>query len=416
MVNSPALEVYLHGKLTGHLLNQGPEVWAWQPLDTAPPQPASAWSLSNLTSTSILSPQVRAWFRGLLPDPAVTARLALKAGFSPGNDFALLGGLGGDCPGALSLAFPGRAPAVRDEAPLLSTERFAECLQRLRDGQPAAAIGDSLWPGDGAVLPLRESPAGFALGAPGHPSNVLLRIARHGLADAPVNEAFCMLLAGRLGVPVVAARWQSAQRGYLVSARPDCMAGANDVPERIHMETFSQLAGLAPEQAFEREGGLALLDCAALIRRYSVVPALDLRSFLRWLGLCLLCGNGLANGNALRFIFTAAGPRLAPFSDLLATHVYPEMSERLGFYVGREDRPDWLLPARWRELAEEIGVGSRYLLTLLRELALATAPALAATKAQWRETLPWSPLLEQVEQLVEKRARQLWVALEAERL
>jgi len=348
----------------------------------------------------------------------MTARLALKAGFSPGNDFALLGGLGSDCPGALRLALPGRAPApaVHDAMSPLSHEAFGECLQRLRDGQPGAAIGNALWPGDGAVLPLRESPAGFALGVPGQPGNVLVRVTRHGLAEAPVNEAFCMQLAGRLGVPVVATRWQSAQRGYLLTGRPDCVAEAKGPTGRVHLETFSQLAGLAPEQAFEREGGLALLDCVALIRRYSIVPALDLRSFLRWLGLCLLCGNGLANASAVRFCFTAGGPRLAPFSEMLATHIYPEMSERLGFFVGREDRPDWLLPARWRELAEEIGVGSRYLLTLLRELALATTPALAATKAQWRETLAWSPVLDQVEQLVEKRARQLWVALEAERL
>lgn len=223
-----------------------------------------------------------------------------------------------------------------------------------------------------------------------------------------------MLLAGTLGLPVVPSRWMPEHGGFLVLGRPDWVAEAAGEPHRRQIETFGQLAGLPPEQAFEREGGLALLDCATLIRRYSIAPALDLRSFLRWIACCVLCGNGLATGNGLRFVFTPTGPRLAPFSELVATHVYPAMSERLGFYIGREDRPDWVVPARWRELAEETGVGSRYLLGLLRELALATGPALVATRQAWQAAYGWSPALESVAALIEQRSRQLWVALEAE--
>ena len=91
------------------------------------------------------------------------------------------------------------------------------------------------------------------------------------------------------------------------------------------------------------------------------------------------------------------------------------MSERSGFYVGREDRPDWLLPARWRELAEELGVGQRYLLSLLKALAQALPPAMASAREAWQRSQRWAPVLEEVVALAGKRARQLWVSLEAER-
>ena len=415
-MNPNALEVYLYGNFIGHLINQGPIDWRWQPATETPPAADAAWSLNNLTSTSIKSEGVCAWFRALLPEAGVSARLALKAGLSPGNDFALLAGLGEDCPGALCLRQSGRATsAVACDAPLASDE-IRQLLRQLRDGQYGPALGKALWPGDGAVLPLIERGNALALATPGHPSTVLLRATRYGLTDAPANEGFCMQLAEALDLPVVPTRWSAAHGGFLLVGRPDCVADGGGGLVRRQIETFSQLAGLGPEQAFEREGGLALRDCAMLIRRYSMVPALDLRALLRWVGLCLLCGNGLATGNSLRFLFTPSGPRLAPFAEMVASHVYPEMSERLGFYIGREDRPDWLLPARWRELAEEIGVGPRYLLSLLRELALATGPALVAVKQSWQSGHGWSAVLENVAALIEKRARQLWVALEAEQI
>ena len=413
-MSTATLEVYLYGNFCGHLVNQGPDSWGWQARSTPESDPGLIWSLRNITSTSINPQEVRCWFRALLPEAAATLRLALKAGVSPGNDFALLGALANDCQGAVTLALPGRPAEAPQPLEPLAGAAVDELVEALREGRPGAALAGALWPGDGAVAPMVANGPGLARCGVGKPANVLLRAGRYGLPEALPNEAFCTELAGRLGLPVAGARFVTGPRAYLLGRRPDTVAGPDGRDLRLHLETFGQLAGLAPELGYEREGGLALLDCAGLIRRYSIVPALDLRSFLRWVGFNLIVGNGLASAGSLRFLFTPNGPRLAPFTDLLSTHVYPDMSDRMGFFVGHEDRPDWLVPARWRELAGELGVAPRYLLTLLRELALATGPSLEQASTAWRDAYHWSPVLEHVAQLVGNRARRLWVALEAE--
>lgn len=403
------LVITLHGNQVGQLMGHTPDFWTALPIANASGDPAMSWSLQGLTSTLSEHTNVQGWFRALLPDAATCHTLALQRGLTPGHDFALLASLGRDCPGAVSLlpAQPTTSPADH----LGSDIDLGQALATSGGAVPAILVR-ALWPDDGGVLPVVTSAAGPGLPSPGEPSTALLRTARSGLADAVLNEAFCMHVAAAVDVPVVRTEL-AADSAWLLCERPD--VDPSSPSGRTHMESFGQLLGLPAEQGFEREGGLALLDCVGLIRRYSCVPALDLRGLLRWVVFCHLVGNGLGCGRDLKFLFTPKGPRLAPFVGILSTHVYAGMSERLGFYVGREDRPDWLLPARWRELAEELGVGQRYLLALLKALAQALPPAVASAREAWPRSRRWNPVLEQVAVLAGKRARQLWVSLEAER-
>ena len=418
-MKAASLFIYLQDNHVGHLVNRGPDFWSVEFAREGRPQPERCWSLSQLTSTANSEKNVRDWFRSLLPDAPSAGRLALRLGLSTGNDFALLGALARDAPGAVSLSPDGQPPATDTAGEPLSAPAMAQLLEQLLDGSAVMRPDGALWRADAGVLPVRAAHGAIALPRAGVLSDALLRAARHGLTDAVYNEAFCLRLAAAVGLPVVESRLEAGVGGtpYLLIQRPDRhRSSAEGPPGLVHMEAFVQLAGLAPEQNFEREGGLALLDCVGLIRRYSSIPALDLRALLRWVGFCCLSGNGLANGRDLHFLFTEQGPRLAPFVELVSSHIYPEMSERLGFYIGREDRPDWLLPARWRELAEELGVGHRYLLAMLKQLALDLPTAIEKVSGDWRKDRYWSPTLERIAALTARRARQLWVALEAEQV
>lgn len=408
-MNGASLGIYLHGKQVGELLWQGADCWMAALGTEARPTPAECWSLTQLTSTATTNRNVYGWFRSLLPEADSRQRLALQLGLTPGNEFALLAALGADCPGALSLR---GAEVPLPAEPLTDFHGMLEEVLAI-GATPPASLCRGLWPGDAGLLPVCQAPDGPRLASDGRRSDALLRFRRFELPEAVRNEAFCMQVAAALGVPVVPTDLLSGRRDLLLSGRPDVDATSPD--GRCQLETFGQLAGLAPEQGFEREGGLTLSDCAQLIRRYSCAPALDLQSLLRWLVFCHLIGNGLACGRDLRFRFTPEGPRLAPFMEILSTHVHVEMSERLGFFIGREDRPDWLLPARWRELAEALGIGQRYLLALLKQMAQALPPALATTAERWQRDAAWRPVLDRVMALAGRRARQTWVALEAER-
>ncbi|MFT4583804.1 MAG: serine/threonine protein kinase HipA of HipAB toxin-antitoxin module [Gammaproteobacteria bacterium] len=99
------------------------------------------------------------------------------------------------------------------------------------------------------------------------------------------------------------------------------------------------------------------------------MPAADMRSLLRWFVFCYLTGNGGGHSKQLAIRHLPDGPRLAPFYGLMSTHVYQALSSGMAMSIGNEDRPDWIIPARWRELAAAIDVRGTYVLEILRDVA-----------------------------------------------
>jgi hypothetical protein len=82
--------------------------------------------------------------------------------------------------------------------------------------------------------------------------------------------------------------------------------------------------------------------------------------------------------------------------------------------IGGEDRPDWLLPARWRAAAQTAGIRSSYVLELLRDMA-GSLPALAGSVAEdFQRRNGFATVIRDIRRLIEQRARQVIVALEAE--
>jgi serine/threonine-protein kinase HipA len=404
------LEVAHDGQRIGHLICEVPDVWLFRPAAAAGPVPR--WSA--LAGEANMAVNRRAWFRGLLPDPLECARLAQRLGISVGNEFAVLGLRGEDCAGALGFARPGTATggAPGGLAPGVGLDEGA--LAALARGEALAAVDSLPWllPGDPGQFPcsLVDGRLTVAAGT----ADWIARTGRQGLPEAVENEALCLRVAAALGLPVPAAELRRGAVPVLLTRRVDRHLQPDRVHRR-HLEDFCQLSGLHPEQAYEREGGLAVLDCAALIRRFSVAPALDIRALLGWLVLCFLAGIGQAHARTLCLVETARGPRLAIVGGLLSTHVYPGLSARMAMYIGREDRPDWIRLARWREMAEELGVGTRYLLEMLRQMATRVpllAEAAAAELDLGETTLKVVP---RILKLIGNRARQSLIALEAER-
>ena len=412
------LELRLAGALLGQLEQHAPDYWSYRAVVAGPPAAFGLfWSIRQLTSMpENKTKNVRAWFRHLLLDTHTCGQLAQRLGFSSGNDFALLGALGTEAPGALSLRPPGKLARPLGAAVCLDAGELAAWVTALGQARLGPHIAEVTGPVDAGCVALCHTAEGWFYPEAGRPSNVWVRGGRHGWEDAAHNEAFCLLLAARAGVPVVRSEWLQSPGPWLLTHRADRrLDGQGDTEALWHEESFAQIAGLPPEQAFEREGGLGLAECASVIRRHSAIPALDLRALLRWVIFNHLVGNGLATARDLRFSYGAQGPVLAPFANLLSTHVYAQMSDRLGMMIGQEDRPDWVRPARWRELAEQLDLNAHYVLALVGELALAMPGWVEAQAQTWRARHGWPPVLARVQELTLKRARQLTVSLEAER-
>ena len=415
MNSTPALELRVEGRLAGRLSCEAPDVWRlrWMPADAAGCMPA--WS--GLAQAGAARGNVRAWFRQLLPDDTQGARIARRLGVSPGHEFALLAQLGQDSQGALSLTAPGVDPLPPGPPESLDEAALGRLASALDTGAPAPAFDAPacLLPGARGQFPCVVDGDGAALAIGRGDCAWLARLGREGLEDAVANEALCMALAAELELPVPVTRYRPGRVPVLLSARLDRIESDGGSVRRRHAENFGQLAGLHPEQAYEREGGLGIRDCAELLRRYSTVPALDLRSLLRWLVYCFLAGIGHAHARHLFLVALPSGPRLAVGGGLYSTHVYPSLSEKMAMRIGGEDRPDWIRLARWLDLARDLGVGRRYMLALLEEMATALPQAAERVAATLGAPVHTSAVLPRLLRLVANRARQTTIALAAER-
>ena len=185
--------------------------------------------------------------------------------------------------------------------------------------------------------------------------------------DAVANEAFCMRLAARLGLPVAQVEILRTPEPVLLVARYDRVLERADV-QRLHQLDGCQLTGTMPAQKYEADGGPGLDSCFAMVDRYSAVPATDRLRLVDWLLFNYLVGNADAHAKNLSMLQGADGRlRLAPFYDLLATGYWGELSDAMAMGIGGERRPDWVQQRHWQRLCDDAGLNR----TQLRRRALA---------------------------------------------
>lgn len=270
-------------------------------------------------------------------------------------------------------------------------------------------------PGEHHKIPVRVVSGQIALTLGNTLSSHIAKPAKTGLRESVMNEGFCLELARELGLPTVNATVRHGPVSLLLSERLD-REHINGEWAAVHMEDFAQLMGVPPEQKFQREGGLGARDCIECIKRYSIMPAADMRAFLRWLVFCYLIANGGGHAKQLAIRHLPDGPRLSPFYGLMSTHIYPALNGRLAMSIGVEDRPDWIIPSRWRELADEAGIKGAYILSLVRELAARTPQTAARVAERFQREHGFASVIRQIRSLIEQRSRQILVSLEAELL
>jgi len=302
----------------------------------------------------------RPFFANLLPESELRKVIARRLGLSEGNDFALLEAIGGECAGAVSLLPEGTELAEAGEYQPLSEDELNALVEELPK-RPLLA-GES-----GVRLSLagvqNKLPVFYDEGADtvylpkgSTPSQHILKPPIAHFPHTVENEAFCMQLAQRIGLPVPrAVMVQKAVPLYLVERYDRKMTPERKVI-RLHQEDFCQALGIAPDMKYEKEGGPTLQACFDLVRNVSLTPIVDIKAMLNWVVFNYLIGNADAHGKNISLLFNEQGPVLAPFYDIMSTAVYPELTERLAMRIGGEDRPDWVIARRWEQFAEDAGV------------------------------------------------------------
>lgn len=378
-VEAAQLAVFMHGQRVGSLYNEDQLAFSYDQAWLARLDATPIHQHLPLLAGKINTPQVSAFFENLLPEGLQRRAIMLRHQVS--SVFGLLAIVGGDTAGALVVLAADQIP----QAAQYQSLSWAQIDQILR----GESSGDSL----GHHFSNRVSISGaqnkllISLDQAGQPlrplgasasTHILKPDMQHShikLFASAINETLIMRCAQLCGLPTAQVAYLPQVRACLVT-RYDRVLEADGSLRRLWQSDFCQLAGLASERKYETDGGPSFAQCFALLAQYSMQPAVDQRHLLRWLFFNLFVGNNDSHAKNLAILATEQGMRLAPFYDLLSTRVYGGLAKHFAFKIGGESLPGALEPRHLSALAQELGVGSKYVQKIASETAATLATAL----------------------------------------
>ena len=346
MADLDILDVRLHGEPVGTLTRLGREriVFAFDTgyLDD-PARPMVSLSFRDVfgrVATDVAPTRVEAppFFSNLLPEGSLREYLARSAGIDPKSEFALLGALGEDLPGALSIAPAGRVGG--------GTGRGRSGERGTPDSVVRPLFGTTA-PAPRPSGPLRFSLAGTQLKVPAVMATGKLSVPPHGVGGTwivklpspgfpglPEQEHAMMWLAASCGIGAAETRLVPVEE---IGGLPRGMGetGALALAVRrfdrlddgmlIHSEDFAQILGVPPG---EKYGGATYRRMAEIIGRETGHEGVT--EFVRRLVFCAPIGNGDAHlKNWSLYYPDGLLPELAPAYDLLSTIPYASDGGRM---------------------------------------------------------------------------------------
>lgn len=371
-----------------------------------------------LASHEYVGGPAHTFFANLLPEGAVRQAICARLGISPGNDFALLQAIGGECAGALSLIDPALSSPDADDfsyeelqnkrlqnlitngaIPLLlggSTTRLS--LAGAQDKIPVALLDGKLH------LPLHAAP-----------STHILKLPNPRYPHLPVNEAFALGLARQLGFEVVRSElFTGTDPPSLLVTRYDRAPSEDPWPvRRLHQEDLCQATGLPPTRKYESEGGLTLVRAVTVIRDHVAQPLIDVRRAIEWQSYNIVLGNSDGHAKNLSILYSDDGVKLAPLYDLVSTREYKQLDRKLAMGVGGRQNPDEIGRTEWVKLSEELRIGQRVVLDVVREVAQRSLDGLPGWTREFRDSYGNQPILQTLPRAITKRARRVLRSLAA---
>ena len=375
------LRVDLHGELVGHLTqdDQGRIRFAYATrwLERGDSRPLSR-SLP-LRPERFNPRETEPFFAGLLPEEEQRTRIARNLGISANNYFAMLAEVGGEIAGAARL--------ISEEASLsesgtdyrpLTPEDLAEILRELPHRPMMAGTGEVRLSLAGAQskLPIRVDGDNYSLPLGSAPSTHVIKPENERLHGLVVNEAYCMQLAGTVGLRTAhASISRVSDVEFLLVDRYDRVRNAEGEVERLHQEDFCQALGISSVQKYQAEGGPGIADLMRLTREATSTPVTEVAHLLDAVIFNLLIGNNDAHGKNFSLLYRERAVTIAPLYDLVSTAYYPELSLKMAMMIGGANRADDLGREHWERMATSSGLNRTLVLDRVADLAGKVAEA-----------------------------------------
>jgi serine/threonine-protein kinase HipA len=301
------------------------------------------------------------WLMNLLPEGEPLRAMTRALGVSRDDILGLIAELGRDLAGALTIGAPraGEAPGLVPLAGERDLERIIEDLPAKPFLVGETGVSMSL-AGAQEKLPLARSEGLLAIPVNGAPSTVILKPDNPRLPGSVQNEALCMVLARRCGLPVAPVTTGVAgKRSYLLVDRYDRVLDGGHVV-RLHQEDFCQALGRPPAAKYEhnRSGvkGPSLAEMFTLVRAH--MTARDITRLLDAVVFNIAIGNVDSHAKNYSVLLGPGRPVLAPLYDLMSGLAWPNITQNHAQDVGGQQRGRHIYARHWRRMAEATGLAA----------------------------------------------------------
>lgn len=314
-------------------------------------------SLSMALSQELWGPETTApWLMNLLPEGEPLRAMTRALGLASEDLGGLIAASGRDLAGALSFQERGA-----DAGYVAIGEGAA--LERIIAELPARPflVGDEgvamSLAGAQDKLPVRLSGGNLSVPVNGAASTHILKPDNPRLPGSVQNEALCMVLARRCGLPVAEVTTGLAgARSYLLVTRYDRTVG--DGVGRKHQEDFCQALARPPAAKYQHNGtgrqGVSLADMFGVIREQ--MTARDTNRFLDAVIFNTAIGNVDAHAKNYSILLTPGRAALAPLYDLMSGLAWAGITENQAQDIGGQRRGRHIHARHWRRMAEAAGV------------------------------------------------------------
>lgn len=334
-----------------------------------------------LQTTPFTGSIVRSFFENLLPEGTALDDVLNTLSIRNPNTLELLGQLGQDLPGVLSLLPENVQPEMRQQYRALDFETLSD---RLRSRQPLLVSNDQATmslAGAQEKMGLRwDAKRGALSESVGlSPTTHILKpdTRQPRYQPSAINEYACTQLARALKLPVPDVWLLRVPEAAYVVQRYDRVEVAGNIVA-LHQFDGCQLLGHGSGWKYQRQGGLVSIPRLVEALRNLPVRGADLLQVQRWVMFNYLIGNADAHGKNLSVLVDAKGYRLAPFYDLLCVKAYGDDS--LALFIGDEETFTAVGAHSWEALCKDCGFRLPETLKGFRKMAQDLLPA-------WRKVL-----------------------------
>lgn len=330
------------------------------------------------------------WLTNLLPEDQLLSSIGRVLGVPKGDSLRILKEIGCDTAGAISIG----EPSCRSKWEYTTLQKFYglpsedKALKRhFKDLELRPLLADedgiklSLAGGqektvlavvDHNDLPFIDFPkpeGRLAIPMHGAPSTIIVKPDKQGVKGFVENEAYCLTLAGLVGIPAAkCAVIQANSRIALAILRFDRFVDSNGCIRRQHQEDFAQANGLLPSRKYE-EGTVPGLTLKGLLSTCNSMPSGEELKLLDQVIYNILVGNTDAHAKNYSIRLSEKGATMAPMYDVLSAPFWRDAKKHHAQKIaGERIIPCNIKRRHWDQVAHDANLNSYQVRQRVREL------------------------------------------------